>query len=640
MCGAWKSALTSASYDVVGKLRSVSSTSAASRGDPVLGEAPDDVSQRCAPRTAGRGRSRSQRARSYVAGRVRAAPASIPAVPRDVPDPCGTVIGTGYLGATHAAAWPSLGYDVLGVDVDGQGRRALRGRTPFYEPGLEALLRKHVVGGRLRFTTSIAEARSSATSTSCASARRSGGQRWRPTCPTWTPRSTALPPHADRPRLVVGKSTVPVGTRTTRGAALAAPRGRSAVELAWNPEFLREGYAVEDTLQPTGSSSGPSSDREQRPARGLRAADRRGPPVVVSDLATAELVKASANAFLATKISFINAMAEVCEATGADVTQLAEGAGLRRADRRRQFLNAGLGFGGGCLPKDIRAFMARAGELGADQALTFLREVDAINMRRRPRRRRPGPSSWRRVVPRHARRRARCCLQARVRRHPRLARAQRRRADPAAGRTGHRLRPQGDGQRPFAVSHHSTTGRVRSTRRRAPTSCCTSPSGASSGRWTRRLGDVVGDRRIVDGRKLDPARWRAAGYLPRAGTAENPPTADLRVIQRLLRDCHTWAVVGWATTRRGRPIAWRLLFLKERGKRIVPVHLSGATVHGEPGFTLDLEIPFQVDVVDVFRRLSEAGAGLRVLTGEGGGSSSASSTWTRSDAPPRRASTW
>jgi UDPglucose 6-dehydrogenase len=160
-------------------------------------------------------------------------------------------------------------------------------------------------------------------------------------------------------------------------------------QVAWNPEFLREGHAVQDTLRPDrlvyGVTDDPQGDVARQTLDQLYGALLEGGvPRIVMDLATAEMVKTAANSFLATKISFINAMAELCEATGADVRLLADAIGC---DERigRKFLNAGVGFGGGCLPKDIRAFMARAGELGADQALTFLREVDSINMRRRSR---------------------------------------------------------------------------------------------------------------------------------------------------------------------------------------------------------------------------------------------------------------
>jgi UDPglucose 6-dehydrogenase len=198
---------------------------------------------------------------------------------------------------------------------------------------------------------------------------------------------TALAPHLAPGDLVVGKSTVPVGTARRLAQDIAEVTPGSL--LAWNPEFLREGFAVQDTLHPDRLVYGLPAGADGEQARKMldevyEAPLADGVPLVVTDYATAELVKASANSFLATKISFINAMAEVCEASGADVVQLADAIGYDGRIGRR-FLNAGLGFGGGCLPKDIRAFMARAGELGADQALTFLREVDAINMRRRSR---------------------------------------------------------------------------------------------------------------------------------------------------------------------------------------------------------------------------------------------------------------
>jgi len=180
---------------------------------------------------------------------------------------------------------------------------------------------------------------------------------------------------------------VPVGTARRLAEDIAEVTPGSL--LAWNPEFLREGFAVRDTLHPDrlvyGLPAGADGDQARKMLDEVYAAPLAdGVPLVVTDYATAELVKASANSFLATKISFINAMAEVCEASGADVVQLADAIGYDGRIGRR-FLNAGLGFGGGCLPKDIRAFMARAGELGADQALAFLREIDSINMRRRVR---------------------------------------------------------------------------------------------------------------------------------------------------------------------------------------------------------------------------------------------------------------
>ncbi|HSX96403.1 MAG TPA: UDP-glucose/GDP-mannose dehydrogenase family protein [Streptomyces sp.] len=301
-----------------------------------------------------------------------------------------TVIGTGYLGATHAAAMAELGFEVLGLDVVEEKIDMLRrGEVPMYEPGLEELLRGHVAGiegssGRLRFTTDYAEvAAFGDIHFVCVNTPQRHGEY---ACDmSYVDAAFAsLAPHLTGPALVVGKSTVPVGSADRLAAYLAehAPAGQDA-ELAWNPEFLREGFAVNDTLHPDRIVVGVRSERAEKLLREVYATPiTEGSPFVVTDFPTAELVKTAANSFLATKISFINAMAEVCEAAGGDVAKLAEAIG--HDDRiGKKFLRAGIGFGGGCLPKDIRAFMARAGELGADQALTFLREIDSINMRQR-----------------------------------------------------------------------------------------------------------------------------------------------------------------------------------------------------------------------------------------------------------------
>ncbi|MEU8134558.1 UDP-glucose dehydrogenase family protein [Streptodolium elevatio] len=296
-----------------------------------------------------------------------------------------TVIGTGYLGATHAACMAELGYEVIGVDVDPDKVSDLQaGRVPFYEPGLEELIAPHIASGRLRFTTSAEEAAAFGdVHFICVGTPQRKGEFAADT--SYLDQAVdALAPHLVRPCLVVGKSTVPVGTaaRLAERLSARAPVGEAA-ELAWNPEFLREGHAINDTLRPDRLVVGVRSAAAEARLREVYAPLLdAGVPFLTTDFATSELVKVSANAFLSTKISFINAMAEVCEAAGADVTQLSEALSY---DPRigGLFLNAGLGFGGGCLPKDIRAFMARAGELGVDQALTFLREVDAINMRRR-----------------------------------------------------------------------------------------------------------------------------------------------------------------------------------------------------------------------------------------------------------------
>lgn len=302
-----------------------------------------------------------------------------------------SVVGCGYLGAVHAACMADLGHHVIGLDVDaGKVADLTRGVAPFHEPGLPELLTRAVATGRLHFTTDVGElavpeGHDPTVHFICVGTPQRAGEFAADTSYVDAALSALLP--VVRPGdLVVGKSTVPVGTAARLAAVLteAAP----GVLLAWNPEFLREGHAVSDTQHPDRIVYGlPAEPDDAAAATALldavyANAIAENTPVIPMDYATAELVKTAANAFLATKISFINAMAEVCEAAGADVSLLATAIG--HDDRiGPKFLGAGLGFGGGCLPKDIRAFMARAGELGADQALTFLREVDSINMRRR-----------------------------------------------------------------------------------------------------------------------------------------------------------------------------------------------------------------------------------------------------------------
>ena len=297
-----------------------------------------------------------------------------------------SVIGTGYLGATHAVCMVELGYDVIGLDIDPAKIESLRaGHIPFFEPGLPELLAKHIDSGKLRFTTDYAEVADFAdVHFVCVGTPQKQGQ-YAADLTYVESAFSSLAPHLTRPALVVGKSTVPAGTAVRMEKVLHDLAPSDQVELAWNPEFLREGFAVEDTLRPDRLVFGVHSEwAEQQLRAAFEPVIEAGTPVIVTDFATAELVKVAANSFLATKISFINAMAEVCEVTGADVTQLADAIG-HDARIGRRFLNAGLGFGGGCLPKDIRAFIARAGELGVDQAVSFLREVDEINLRRRAR---------------------------------------------------------------------------------------------------------------------------------------------------------------------------------------------------------------------------------------------------------------
>ncbi|SFN81077.1 MULTISPECIES: UDP-glucose dehydrogenase family protein [Actinomadura] len=435
-----------------------------------------------------------------------------------------TVIGTGYLGATHAACMADLGFEVLGLDVDAERiARLSAGDLPFYEPGLEPVLRRGLETGRLRFTTSYAEAAEFGdVHFLCVGTPQKAGE-YAADLRYVDDAVASLAPLLQRPCLIVGKSTVPVGTAARLGEFLArtAPAGGDAV-LAWNPEFLREGFAVQDTLHPDRIVAGLPADQgaAERAEKVLREIYRtmiaEGTPFITADFPTAELVKVSANAFLATKISFINAMAEVCEAAHADVTKLSEA--LSYDDRiGGKFLGPGLGFGGGCLPKDIRAFMARAGELGADQALTFLREVDEINIRRRIRmvdlaRQLLGGSFVGRTVG---------VLGAAfkpnsddVRDSPALdvaasIRAQGARVtvyDPQAMRNARRAQPSLD----YGDSALSAV-------RGAHVVLLLTEWAEFRGMDPHEVAGAVTERNIVDGRNaLDPERWRAAGWNYRA----------------------------------------------------------------------------------------------------------------------------
>ena len=298
-----------------------------------------------------------------------------------------SVIGCGYLGVVHAACMTKLGHDVVGIDIDQPKIELLRaGTAPFFEPGLPELLVGTKATGRLIFSADIADVIGSSVHFVCVGTPQKRGE-YAADLTYVDAAFEALIPHLTDGDLVVGKSTVPVGTAERLASRLA--QLDVDVTLVWNPEFLREGFAVKDTLHPDRLVYGVPAGAAGEVAAATLDQVYAGPlgdntPRVVTDYATAELVKVAANSFLATKISFINAMAELCEATGADVTHLADAIG-HDARIGRRFLDAGLGFGGGCLPKDIRAFMARAGELGADQTLSFLREVDSINLRRRAR---------------------------------------------------------------------------------------------------------------------------------------------------------------------------------------------------------------------------------------------------------------
>jgi UDPglucose 6-dehydrogenase len=298
-----------------------------------------------------------------------------------------SVIGCGYLGAVHAAAMADLGHEVVAVDIDPSKVDALSaGHPPFFEPGLPEILISSLNSGRLRFTTDMSEVAQSQLhfiAVGTPQSQESGAADIR----FVDAAIDSLLPYLSSNAVVVGKSTVPVGT-AQRLAEKILTAGSSAT-LVWNPEFLREGFAVNDTLSPDrlvfGVAEGAGSSHALLALREVyKTAIAQGTPVVETDLATAELVKTAANAFLATKVSFINAMSEIAEATGANVSELADAIGYDTRIGRR-FLNAGVGFGGGCLPKDIRAFSARAEELGLASSVSFLAEVDAINLRQRER---------------------------------------------------------------------------------------------------------------------------------------------------------------------------------------------------------------------------------------------------------------
>jgi UDPglucose 6-dehydrogenase len=425
-----------------------------------------------------------------------------------------SVIGTGYLGATHAAAMAELGHEVIGVDVDEtKVERLSAGQVPFYEPGLPELLAKHVSSGALHFTTSVAAAAEFADlHFVCVGTPQKAGE-FAADLTYVDAAFSSVAQHVRPGAVVVGKSTVPVGT----AARLALLVREAGAELLWNPEFLREGFAVEDTLRPDRIVIGAEDDAAravlEQAYASIIALDI---PVITTDFATAELVKVAANSFLATKISFINAMAEVCEATGADVTQLANAIGH---DSRigHKFLRAGLGFGGGCLPKDIRAFMARAGELGVDQAVSFLKNIDEINLRRRARtvdlarELCNGSLAGRRVA----------ILGAAFKPDSDDIR------DSPALDVALAIQRQGSAVRvydPQAMNNAKDTYPTLAYSPSALEACADADVVLHLTEWAEfraltpdELGGVVRERNIVDGRSaLDPAVWRAAGWTFRA----------------------------------------------------------------------------------------------------------------------------
>jgi UDPglucose 6-dehydrogenase len=295
-----------------------------------------------------------------------------------------SVIGCGHLGATHAACMASLGHEVVGVDIDEDKVSLLNsGKGWFHEPDLDLMLAECIEAGRLRFTTDFAAAAEFA-AVHFLGVATPGHPDGSYDMSQLRAAVSSLVPRLRGDALIIGKSTVSPGTAA--GLQLMIddmPRpGPGRVEVAWNPEFLREGRAVRDTLRPDRIVVGAGSVAAADTIREIyRPQTDAGIPLLVTDLPTAELAKGAANAFLAVKISFINAMADICAATGGDISALADSLGL---DPRigKAFLRAGIGYSGACLPKDVRGLGAFAREIGAQNAATLLGAVDAVNSAR------------------------------------------------------------------------------------------------------------------------------------------------------------------------------------------------------------------------------------------------------------------
>lgn len=424
------------------------------------------------------------------------------------------MIGTGYLGATHAACLVACGHRVVGVDSDPAKVEALsHGRAPFHEPGLGELLRRGVDSGGLSFDIDCRAAADADAHFLCVGTPQRPGSH-AADLSALDAAVTALVPCLTRPSLVVGKSTVPVGTAHRLGARLRreAPAG-DGIGIAWNPEFLREGHAVEDSLHPDRLVFGVETDGADQLLRevyGPQIAD--GVPVVRTDLATAELAKVSANVMLAARISLVNMLAEVCEAADADVADLTRILGL---DDRigSKFLSPGVGFGGGCLPKDTRAFVARAEELGVGGPVAVLREVDAINMRQRARtidkavELLGGRAHGRRVAVLGA---AFKPDSDDVRDSPALDVAA---TLEARGAAVHVYDPKAGDNARHARPGLRTVGSVEDACRDADIVLVLTDWAEFGGIEPVALADVVRHPRVVDGRLvLDPDKWRAAGW--------------------------------------------------------------------------------------------------------------------------------
>lgn len=296
-----------------------------------------------------------------------------------------SVIGTGYLGVTHSVCMASLGHEVVALDKDPEKILALAvGKMPFHEPELPEMLTSALARGKLSFTTEFKQIAEQADIHFLCVGTPQSDDSGAADLSQIKSAVAELAPLLTKPCLVIGKSTVPVGTAKWISDYFAenSPAG-SDVHVVWNPEFLREGFAVQDTLHPDRVVLGITHEADVEILKEVYAdALTTETPLIVTDYATAELVKVAANAFLATKISFINSFADLADKVGADVATLADAIGH---DTRigRKFLNAGIGFGGGCLPKDIRALQARAEELGLSEQFAFLKNVDAVNQSRR-----------------------------------------------------------------------------------------------------------------------------------------------------------------------------------------------------------------------------------------------------------------
>jgi UDPglucose 6-dehydrogenase len=457
---------------------------------------------------------------------VTAFPAVVP--PSGAQRPRLSFIGTGYLGTTYAICYAELGYDVIGVDIDEERIAKLAGgQVPFHEPGLDELLRRNLSSGRLRLTTSYAEAADFADVHFICVGTPQRGDGMGADLSYVEASVTNLTQHLTRKALIVGKSTVPVGTAEWIEQLVAKHVDPAlGIEVAWSPEFLQEGFAVEDVLRPNRIVVGIKTEwangmlyAAHKGVFDLATTEDREVPLVVTDFATAELVKVAANAFLATKISFINAMAEVCEVAGGDVTQLAKAIGYDPRIGNR-FLQAGVGFGGGCLPKDIRAFQARAQELGAGEALRFLHEVDLINLRRRGRvlhlaaellDRRSGPAgpdlSGTRIAVLGA---AFKPNSDDVRDAPALA------AAAVLAKAGADVRvydPEGMENARRAQPHLTYEKTMNDAVRGAELVCILTEWAEFRNADPIALGQLVGGRRVIDGRNcLDAALWAQAGW--------------------------------------------------------------------------------------------------------------------------------